>query len=273
MLRLALWIQVIACLALCGCKGQAKKKYDAGVESADSDLDLAIANFTEAIRLKKKYVDAHFRRGLVFFRKGDYDRAIADFTTAVSANSDNQYYRTARGLARACKRDFEGALTDFDTVLQSEPKEELLNDVKRLRKAVAGLQGAGALAVVAPEPPEPPDIPVEPEVPTAVSSKPGFWKLGLAGICGGKKAWWAWILSIIVFLFTSLIAMVIIAAIGATIDEQGGEGGAASFFGFAIVGGLWYLISWGIPAGVWWAIPILYALVGGAGSAGICEDM
>ena len=47
------------------------------------DMDRAIADLTEAIRLDPKYANAYDNRGLAYRDKGDMDRAIADLTEAI----------------------------------------------------------------------------------------------------------------------------------------------------------------------------------------------
>src|ERR1700736_2539625 len=55
-----------------------------GVEYvAKGDLDHAIADYDEAIRLDPKFVNAYYRRGNSYYSKGDYDRAIADYDEAI----------------------------------------------------------------------------------------------------------------------------------------------------------------------------------------------
>ena len=46
---------------------------------ARKDLDRAIADFDQVIRLDPKNVSAHYHRGWSWNRKGEFDRAIADF--------------------------------------------------------------------------------------------------------------------------------------------------------------------------------------------------
>ena len=47
------------------------------------DLDKAIADYTEAIRLDPKYAMAYDSRGRRLGTKGDLDKAIADFNEAI----------------------------------------------------------------------------------------------------------------------------------------------------------------------------------------------
>ena len=47
------------------------------------DLDRAIADYSEAIRLDPKYAEAYYGRGLTYRNKGDVERAIADYSEAI----------------------------------------------------------------------------------------------------------------------------------------------------------------------------------------------
>ena len=58
-----------------------------GIAYTDEDQpDKAIADCTEAIRLKPKYADAYYDRGRAYHKKGEYDTAILDYTEAIRLN-------------------------------------------------------------------------------------------------------------------------------------------------------------------------------------------
>jgi tetratricopeptide (TPR) repeat protein len=96
------------------------------------DLDKAMADFTEAIRLDPNNGLAYNDRAILWREKHDIDRAIADFTEAIRIapfpRSDlpgsghvNTY--TNRGLAYQAKGDFDRALSDFDQATIFDPKD------------------------------------------------------------------------------------------------------------------------------------------------------
>ena len=47
---------------------------------------MAIADYTEAIRLNPKFAEAYCKRGYAYGNKGVYDKAIADCTKAIRLN-------------------------------------------------------------------------------------------------------------------------------------------------------------------------------------------
>ena len=49
-----------------------------------SSAESEVADYTEAIRLDPKHVDAYINRGAVYDDKLDYDKALADFNREMS---------------------------------------------------------------------------------------------------------------------------------------------------------------------------------------------
>ena len=54
------------------------------------------ANFTEAIKLDVKELDANYNRGIAYSRKGELDKANLDFTQSIKLNQ-----KTGRSPSRA----------------------------------------------------------------------------------------------------------------------------------------------------------------------------
>jgi tetratricopeptide (TPR) repeat protein len=76
------------------------------------DLDRAIADLNEAIRLDPKYANAYVNRGNVWHDKGDLDRAIADYNEATGLNPKELSYRF-RGYFYFYMGDFAAAAADL----------------------------------------------------------------------------------------------------------------------------------------------------------------
>lgn len=87
------------------------------------NLDRAIADYSEAIRLAQHAMDVagyHERRGAVLIEAGQFERAIADFNAAIA--DDKAWYNRSqaillRGIAYRGLRDFDRALADFGDVI------------------------------------------------------------------------------------------------------------------------------------------------------------
>ena len=59
------------------------------------DLERAIADFADAIRLDDKSAAAHYARGLAESTNGHRDRAAQDFAEAVRLEPENQQFAAA----------------------------------------------------------------------------------------------------------------------------------------------------------------------------------
>jgi tetratricopeptide (TPR) repeat protein len=86
------------------------------------DLDRALVDDTEAIRLDPDNAMAYHNRGYTWAKKKDFDRAIADFTRAIAI--DPQYARAynKRGFVWLEKKMYARALADFSQAIRLDPK-------------------------------------------------------------------------------------------------------------------------------------------------------
>jgi serine/threonine protein kinase/Flp pilus assembly protein TadD len=104
-------------------KNQAQDFYSQGYEKhRKHDIDGAIADYTEAIRLNPQFIDAYYWRGIAKRSKKDSDGAIADYTEAIRLNPQfiDAYY--SRGIARDAKKDLEGAIADYTEAIRLNPQ-------------------------------------------------------------------------------------------------------------------------------------------------------
>ncbi|MBW4695742.1 MAG: tetratricopeptide repeat protein [Lyngbya sp. HA4199-MV5] len=96
--------------------------YNRGVAYGDKrDYDKAIANYTQALKLKPDYVDAYNNRGAAYNRKKDYDKAIVDYTQALKLKPNYADVYNNRGVAYEKKKDYERAMVDLNQALKLQP--------------------------------------------------------------------------------------------------------------------------------------------------------
>jgi tetratricopeptide (TPR) repeat protein len=85
------------------------------------DLDHAIADFSEAIRLDPKLAAGYHNRGNAYQAKSDFDRAIADFGEAIRLDPKAAAGYYNRGSAYQTKGDLDHAIADFDETIRLDP--------------------------------------------------------------------------------------------------------------------------------------------------------
>jgi tetratricopeptide (TPR) repeat protein len=85
--------------------------------------DKALADYTEAIRLNPKDVDAFCNRGLTYEKKGQYNKAIADHTEAIRLDPKLAAAYCGRAGAYARKESYDSALTDLNKAIELNPKD------------------------------------------------------------------------------------------------------------------------------------------------------
>jgi tetratricopeptide (TPR) repeat protein len=113
--------------------------------SGERALALAIADLDAVIRLDPKHTSALYSRGFAHHTKGDYDRAIADYNEAIRLGYQNPDGPLSyRGHAYFCKKDFERAIADYNAALKINPKNVESLYARGLAKKKRGDAGADA---------------------------------------------------------------------------------------------------------------------------------
>src|SRR5262249_31248867 len=77
------------------------------------ELDRALADLEEAIKVDPTYACAYSNRGRVFTLRGDFDRAIQDYDEAIRRDPGFPIAYNNRGDAYLHKGDLDKAIADF----------------------------------------------------------------------------------------------------------------------------------------------------------------
>ena len=91
--------------------------------NARAEYDKALADFNEALRLTAKDAYAYGNRGHAWDMKGEYDKAIADFSEALRFNPTYGYAYVGRGYVWQEKGEYDKAIADFNEALRLDPKD------------------------------------------------------------------------------------------------------------------------------------------------------
>jgi tetratricopeptide (TPR) repeat protein len=93
--------------------------------SLHSREDLALRDFTEAIRVNPNYAPAYHRRGNVYSRRNDFSRAITDYDKAIRVNSNYAPAYYDRGIIYHKRGDFSRAIADYEAALRIFPTNSM----------------------------------------------------------------------------------------------------------------------------------------------------
>jgi len=111
--------------------------FDRGVDYyAKDDLDHAIADWSEAIKLDPNYVHAYNNLAKAYRDKGDYDHAIADYSEAIKLDPHHAIAYKGRGIAYLLSGQSAKAEADFQQALaldSSDPYSVLWLDIATRR--------------------------------------------------------------------------------------------------------------------------------------------
>ncbi len=100
-------------------------------------LDRAIKDYDEAIRLQPDLAEAFGNRGNVYRKKGRFERAIKEYDQAIHLNPGNAQVFADRGLTYEKKGESSQALRDFEKAYTLGFRHPLL--LKKLRESATPL--------------------------------------------------------------------------------------------------------------------------------------
>ncbi len=95
------------------------------------DLDRAIQDYDEAVKLDPKSASALINRGAAYDFKGQHDRAIQDYDQAIKLNPKQIVAFLNRGIAYNSKGEHDRAIQDYDQAIRLSPKREAIHVLNR----------------------------------------------------------------------------------------------------------------------------------------------
>jgi serine/threonine protein kinase/tetratricopeptide (TPR) repeat protein len=90
-------------------------------EAETGQYDKAVADYTEAIRLKADYAEAYNGRGQAYFNLKQFDKAISDYSEAIRLKADFAEAYSNRAFAYTRAGQFEKALADCNEAIRIKP--------------------------------------------------------------------------------------------------------------------------------------------------------
>jgi tetratricopeptide (TPR) repeat protein len=81
----------------------------------------AIADYSEALKIKSDEADVFERRAYAEMQLKDYDKALHDYNEAIKLSPQEAKYYQVRALIYQNKNDFKAALADTEKTLQLDP--------------------------------------------------------------------------------------------------------------------------------------------------------
>ena len=85
---------------------------------------LAIADYSQSIRLSRDNPRAFFNRGLAYANKGEYERAVADFNEAIKLDPRDAEAYVSRGAVHEELGNEAAARADYRKALEIVPDHE-----------------------------------------------------------------------------------------------------------------------------------------------------
>lgn len=87
--------------------------------------DLAIADFSETIRILPDYSPAYYNRGTAYTYAKQYEMAERDLSRAIALKPDYQNAYVNRGTVYYLKKQHENAIVDFKEAIRLNPQDPI----------------------------------------------------------------------------------------------------------------------------------------------------
>ena len=107
----------------------------ASVYVSQQKFQEAIADYSEALKVKAKDPDIFERRAYAEMQLKDYDKALHDYNEAIKLSPEDPKYYQVRALIHQTKGDFKAAMADTDKTLKLDPNNVDAQQRKRFLEA------------------------------------------------------------------------------------------------------------------------------------------
>lgn len=105
---------------------------------AKGELDRAIQDYSQAIKLNGKLALLYNNRGVAYDRKSEFDRAIQDYEQALKLKPSPEIYFN-RGNAFLAKAQYDHAIDDYNQAIKLKPNFAPAYDNRCWARAVIGI--------------------------------------------------------------------------------------------------------------------------------------
>ncbi len=95
----------------------------------------AIADYSEALKVKAKDPDIFERRAYAEIQLKDYDKALHDYNEAIKLSPEEPKYYQVRAFIYQTKGDLKAALADVDKILKLDPNNQDAQQRKKFLEA------------------------------------------------------------------------------------------------------------------------------------------
>jgi tetratricopeptide (TPR) repeat protein len=103
--------------------------------TSEQKFPQAIADFSEALKMKPNDAGIHERRAYVEMKMNDLDKALADYSEAIRLSPDEVRYHLYRGYIYERKGDVKNSMADTEKALKLDKHNaEALSRKERLQK-------------------------------------------------------------------------------------------------------------------------------------------